>query len=73
VGEEVAGAVLGPAAVPGKQHIDLRAALALKGGALGIREITISPLCTRCDNDRFFSHRANGDGGRQIAYLGLPV
>ncbi|MEW5919026.1 MAG: laccase domain-containing protein [Gemmatimonadota bacterium] len=25
-------------------------------------------MCTRCDNDRFFSHRA-GDAGRHIAVI----
>jgi polyphenol oxidase len=35
---------------------------------LGVREITISERCTRCDNDRFFSHRA-GDAGRQLGVM----
>jgi len=73
VGEEVARAVLGAEARPGKQRLDLRAALSRQGEALGIREITVSPLCPSCHNDRFFSHRANADGGRQIAYLGRPI
>jgi copper oxidase (laccase) domain-containing protein len=30
--------------------------------------VSISPLCTQCDNDRFFSHRA-GDSGRQLAII----
>jgi YfiH family protein len=72
VGEEVARAVLGERAKAGKQHLDLRAELARQAESLGIEEVTVSKLCTRCDNDRFFSHRANGDGGRQIAYLGIP-
>jgi YfiH family protein len=54
---------------PGKPtHVDLRALIADHARALGVREITISPLCTRCDNDRFFSHRA-GDEGRQLGVL----
>ncbi|MFI5281016.1 MAG: polyphenol oxidase family protein, partial [Gemmatimonadales bacterium] len=64
VGEEVARAVLGDRAKPGKQQLDLRAELSWQATALGITEVTISTLCTRCDNDRFYSHRANGDGGR---------
>jgi copper oxidase (laccase) domain-containing protein len=36
--------------------------------ALGVRHITTSASCTRCDNDRFFSHRA-GDGGRQLGVM----
>jgi YfiH family protein len=48
--------------------VDLRALIADHARALGVRQITISPLCTRCDNDRFFSHRA-GDEGRQLGVL----
>jgi polyphenol oxidase len=46
--------------------VDLRAVIAGHATALGLRHVTSSALCTRCDNDRFFSHRA-GDAGRQIA------
>jgi YfiH family protein len=48
--------------------IDLRALIADHARAAGVREITISPLCTRCDNDRFYSHRA-GDDGRQLGVI----
>jgi YfiH family protein len=73
VGAEVVRAVDGGQPVAdGKQLLDLRAALARRAEAAGVRDISISPLCTRCDGDRFFSHRASGDGGRQIAYLGRP-
>jgi YfiH family protein len=47
---------------------DLRALLADRARALGVRYITTSPWCTRCHNDRFFSHRA-GDTGRQVAVM----
>lgn len=54
---------------PGKPTaVDLRALIADHARALGVREITISPLCTKCDNDRFFSHRA-GDEGRQLGVI----
>jgi YfiH family protein len=54
---------------PGKPAtVDLRAIIADHARALGVREITISPLCTRCDNDRFYSHRA-GDPGRQLGVI----
>ena len=52
--------------------VDLRACLAGAARALGIRHVSISPWCTRCHNDRFFSHRA-GDTGRQIAVLAAEV
>ena len=73
VGEEVARAVLGPAAPAGKSHLDLRAALASQAAGLGITDISTSPDCTSCNRDRYFSHRASGgDPARQIGYLGLP-
>jgi len=49
--------------------VDLRAIIASHARALGVRQITISPFCTRHDDHLFFSHRA-GDTGRQIAVLG---
>jgi hypothetical protein len=74
VGEEVAKAVLGPAARPGTQRLDLRATLARQAEELGVGEVTISPLCTSCHKDRFFSHRASGGtDGRMVAYLGRPL
>jgi hypothetical protein len=54
---------------PGKPStVDLRAIIADHARALGVRRISLSPLCTRCDNDRFFSHRA-GDAGRQLGVI----
>jgi YfiH family protein len=54
---------------PGKPTtIDLRALIANHARALGVRHITTSPSCTRCDNDRFYSHRA-GDAGRQLGVM----
>ena len=73
VGPDVVRAVEGRTAA-GPEHLDLRAALASRARAAGVRDITISPHCTSCDNDRFFSHRASrGDGGRQLAYLGRAL
>lgn len=51
--------------------VDLRALIADHARAAGVRDITISASCTRCDNDRFFSHRA-GDDGRQLGVLYAP-
>jgi polyphenol oxidase len=67
VSAEVAGQLTGrnPG---GPSHVDLRALIAGHARALGVREISISPLCTRCDNDRFYSHRA-GDEGRQLGVV----
>jgi len=53
--------------------VDLRAVLARQAREAGA-DVTVSPWCTRCHNERFFSHRA-GDVGRQLAVLatGSPV
>jgi YfiH family protein len=48
--------------------VDLRALIAGHARAAGVREISISALCTRCDNDKFYSHRA-GDAGRQLGVI----
>jgi YfiH family protein len=48
--------------------VDLRALIADHARAMGVRQITTSPSCTRCDNDRFYSHRA-GDAGRQLGVM----
>lgn len=55
-------------AVPHPTPVDLRALIAEHAAARGVRAISISPACTRCDNGRFFSHRA-GDAGRQISLI----
>jgi hypothetical protein len=52
--------------------VDLRAILALQARELGVANVTISERCTRCDNDRFFSHRA-GDAGRMLAVAVAPA
>jgi copper oxidase (laccase) domain-containing protein len=72
VGPEVVFAVEGRT-VGGKTLFDLRAALARRGGAAGIQDITISDRCTRHHNDRWFSFRAGDEHGRQLAYLGRPL
>jgi YfiH family protein len=48
--------------------VDLRAIIADHARAAGVRHITVSSACTRCDNGRFYSHRA-GDDGRQLGVL----
>jgi polyphenol oxidase len=50
------------------RNVDLRALIADHARAKGVRHISVSPSCTRCDNDRFFSHRA-GDRGRQLGVI----
>jgi YfiH family protein len=69
VGPEVMEAVTGRPA-QGKGHLDVRAVLAEQAQRLGVPNITISHACTRCHNDRFYSHRA-GDPGRQLGLIAL--
>jgi copper oxidase (laccase) domain-containing protein len=54
--------------VSGPTVVDLRALMSDHARARGVQSISVSPWCTRCHNDRFFSHRA-GDAGRQLGVL----
>jgi purine-nucleoside/S-methyl-5'-thioadenosine phosphorylase / adenosine deaminase len=71
VSAEVASRLTGRSA-DGPTLVDLRAIISAHARERGVRAITVSPRCTRCDNDRFYSHRA-GDPGRQLAVLSLAV
>jgi hypothetical protein len=51
-------------------RVDLRALIARDLRDAGVTDVSISPWCTRCHNERFFSHRA-GDEGRQLGVLAL--
>ena len=51
--------------------VDLRAIIAGQLREQGVREIAISEWCTRCNADRFHSHRG-GDAGRQLAVIVAP-
>ena len=55
-----------PVTRPG--NVDLRSLIAEHATEIGVQKISVSSSCTKCDNDRFFSHRA-GDEGRQIAVI----
>lgn len=69
VGPEVLTAVHGVPAVE-KGFLDVRAVLATQAARRGVGRCTIDPACTRCDRDRFFSHRG-GDLGRQLGIIAL--
>ena len=49
-------------------NVDLRALLAEQAHESGVQRVSVSPSCTRCDNDLFFSHRG-GDTGRQLGVI----
>ncbi len=48
--------------------VDLRALLADQARIAGVKQVEVSACCTRCHNDRFYSHRA-GDSARQVAVI----
>lgn len=50
------------------RSVDLRGLIAEQAQGAGVGHLSGSKSCTRCDNDRFFSHRA-GDAARQIAVI----
>ncbi len=69
VGSEVGGparAALGDVVrtVDGREHLDLWAGSLVALARAGVREVWPAALCTRCEPDRFYSHRA-GARGRQ--------
>ncbi len=73
VGPEVWEALTGrrPA---GRSPIDLRALLAARAAAVGVRHMTVSEWCPACEPERFFSHRRSaGQAGRMVAYVGIPM
>lgn len=55
-----------PCTRPG--NVDIRSLIAQDARSAGVTHVSVSPYCTRCDNEMFFSHRA-GDAGRQIAVI----
>ena len=71
VSEDVRAQLTGqPVNRPG--NVDLRSLIAEHAGDLGVRDVSVSPDCTKCDNDKYFSHRA-GDTGRQLAVIVAAV
>ncbi len=67
VSPDVYGKLVGRA-VATPTLVDLRLLIADHARESGVRAISISPSCTRCDNGQFYSHRA-GDAGRQVGVL----
>ncbi len=49
-------------------NVDIRSLIAEHAAESGVIDVSVSSDCTKCDNDRFFSHRA-GDTGRQVAVI----
>ncbi|HET7505371.1 MAG TPA: peptidoglycan editing factor PgeF [Kofleriaceae bacterium] len=59
---------------PRKDHIDLRVAMRAQLERAGVapERIDDQPPCTRCEPERFFSYRRDGQaGGMHMAYIGL--
>ena len=70
VSAEVASRLLGRD-IGSPTTLDLRELIVGHARALGVRDISVSSRCTRCDNELYFSHRA-GDAGRQLGVLLAP-
>lgn len=49
-------------------NVDIRSLIAEHAKEIGVTDVSVSSDCTRCDNDRYFSHRA-GDTGRQLGVI----
>ena len=71
VSPDVHHAVTGRA-VDRPTRVDLRTVLAGQARAGGVATVTASEACTRCHQDRFFSHRG-GDAGRQLGVIASPA
>jgi YfiH family protein len=79
VGRDVAGEITAASApevvrrwASDKAYVDLRAAVRIQLRALGLgdRSIEDVPGCTRCDRERFYSYRRDGDAsGRLMAVI----
>ncbi len=67
VGADVYRALTGTA-VAAPTAVDLRGIITASLHRRGVESVTISRWCTRCHNDRFFSHRC-GDGARQLGVI----
>lgn len=72
VGDEVLGAFAGLDGVAAGRMLDLTAVAERLLRDAGMTRIEAAALCTRCDAERFFSHRREGDrSGRQAGLAWL--
>ncbi|MDE0101402.1 MAG: peptidoglycan editing factor PgeF [Bryobacterales bacterium] len=74
VGEEVASQFPDHCVADGcgRPHVDLAAALEGQLADCGVPTVMTARLCTHCDVERFFSHRAEaGRTGRMLSVVGL--
>jgi copper oxidase (laccase) domain-containing protein len=63
---------LSPCIRPPHYEVDFAAEMVRQCGALGVRQVHDSGVCTACDLDRYYSYRAEkGKTGRMLALLGL--
>jgi YfiH family protein len=74
---DVVARALGPAVrgttATGAPALDLPGAIEAALLAVGVEAVEVSPTCTSCD-DRYFSHRARAEAGRQamVAWMEQP-
>jgi YfiH family protein len=74
VGPEVLRAFDGLGGVARGRMLDLRAVIARKLGAAGVRDVQHVDECTSCRSDLYFSHRRDrGSTGRQAGLVALDA
>lgn len=62
-----------PAPASERGRLDLRHVLATRARAAGVGRVSVSTHCSAHHAAHFFSHRrAPDEGGRMVAYLGIP-
>jgi purine-nucleoside/S-methyl-5'-thioadenosine phosphorylase / adenosine deaminase len=65
---------LSPCIRPPHYEVDFAAEIVRQCGALGVKELHDSGICTACDLDRYYSYRAEkGKTGRMLALIGLNL
>jgi polyphenol oxidase len=69
VGPEVLAAVHGTTHTD-KGYLDVRAVLLKQAAARRVGQVLMAAGCSRCDADRYFSHRG-GDAGRMLGIIAL--
>jgi YfiH family protein len=54
----------------GKPYLDLQAAARHQLEAAGVRQVSVLPVCTRCEDEKLWSYRREGKGaGRNMAFI----
>ena len=69
LGPEAETAIVPSTSDPGKYHVDLKRLNQVWLQRAGVRQIDISPDCTACQSERFWSHRVVGNDRGSLAAI----